>query len=63
MSASIFDFIQSVLLLEDPDGLSEGQRAERRFSLSCACSSTTGPVMAKGLEDTAFLPLLPTCSC
>jgi (1->4)-alpha-D-glucan 1-alpha-D-glucosylmutase len=52
-SGSIFDFIQSVLLLEDPDGLDDAQRAERRLFVM-RLQQFTGPVMAKGLEDTAF---------
>src|SRR5215831_7735023 len=52
-SESIFDFIQSVLLLEDPAGLDEAQRAERRMFVM-RLQQFTGPVMAKGLEDTAF---------
>ena len=50
---SIFDFLQHVLLLEDPEGIDNAQRAERReFIMSF--QQFTGPVMAKGLEDTAF---------
>ena len=50
---SIFDFLESVLLLEDPEGLDDVQLGERRqFIMSL--QQFTGPVMAKGLEDTAF---------
>jgi (1->4)-alpha-D-glucan 1-alpha-D-glucosylmutase len=52
-SGSIFDFIQSVLLLEDPAGVDEAQRAERRMFVM-RLQQFTGPVMAKGVEDTAF---------
>ncbi len=61
MSASIFDFIQSVLLLEDPDGLGEGQHAERRLFV-LRLQQYTGQVMAKGLEDTAFYRFYPLAS-
>ncbi len=60
-SESIFDFLQSLLLLEDPDGIDAGQRAERRqFVMSL--QQFTGPVMAKGLEDTAFYRRAPLAS-
>jgi (1->4)-alpha-D-glucan 1-alpha-D-glucosylmutase len=58
---SIFDFLQSVLLLEDPDGIDDAQRTERReFIMSL--QQFTGPVMAKGLEDTAFYRHFPLSS-
>jgi (1->4)-alpha-D-glucan 1-alpha-D-glucosylmutase len=58
---SIFDFLQSVLLLEDPEGIDIAQRAERReFILSF--QQFTAPVMAKGLEDTAFYRHFPLSS-
>ena len=61
MSESIFDFIASVLLLQDPEGINESQRAERRdFVMSF--QQFTGPVMAKGIEDTAFYRVYPLAS-
>ena len=61
MSTSYFDFIASVLLLEDPQGLSEDSRqARRRFVLKL--QQVTGPVTAKGLEDTAFYRFYPLAS-
>ena len=61
MSPSFFDFIASVLLLDDPDGLSDEARAERRqFVLKV--QQVTGPVMAKGWEDTAFYRYYPLAS-
>ena len=58
---SVFDFLQSVLLLEDPEGIDIAQRAERReFILSF--QQFTSPVMAKGLEDTAFYRHSPLSS-
>lgn len=60
-SPSIFDFIGSILLLEDPEGLSTDQRAERRdFVMSF--QQLTGPVTAKGMEDTAFYRYYPLSS-
>jgi len=58
---AVFDFIRSVLLLEDPADVTEEQRAERRrFVLKL--QQVTGPVMAKGLEDTAFYRYYPLAS-
>jgi (1->4)-alpha-D-glucan 1-alpha-D-glucosylmutase len=59
MDASLFDFIASVLLLEHPEGLDEAARAER-LDFVMRFQQLTGPVTAKGLEDTAsyrFHPL------
>jgi (1->4)-alpha-D-glucan 1-alpha-D-glucosylmutase len=55
---SLFDFVRSVLLLDDPEGLSEAQRAERH-EFVLRFQQLTGPVMAKGLEDTAFYRYSP----
>jgi (1->4)-alpha-D-glucan 1-alpha-D-glucosylmutase len=52
VDASLFDFIGSVLLLEPPEGLDEAGRAER-LDFVLRFQQLTGPVMAKGLEDTA----------
>lgn len=61
MSPSFFDFIASVLLLEEPEGLSEESRRERQqFVLKF--QQFTGPVTAKGLEDTAFYRYFPLAS-
>ncbi len=60
-SGSVFDFIQDVLLLNDPDGISEAERAERRLFVM-RFQQLTGPVMAKGLEDTAFYRYAPLLS-
>ena len=53
ISASIFDFIRNVLLLRFPDNMPCEHKPEwldfvKRFQ------QITGPVMAKGVEDTAF---------
>ena len=61
MSHSFFDFIASVLLLEEPAGLTKESRAERRQFVS-KFQQFTGPVTAKGLEDTAFYRYFPLAS-
>src|SRR5262249_1160334 len=53
VSESIFDFLRSILLLQDPEGLDQAQIAERR-DFVLRFQQLTGPVAAKGLEDTAF---------
>jgi (1->4)-alpha-D-glucan 1-alpha-D-glucosylmutase len=61
MAASVFDFIASVLLLEHPPTLSDEQAAERRqFALKF--QQVSGPVAAKGVEDTAFYRYYPLAS-
>jgi len=61
ISRSIFDFIGSLLLLEDPEGLREEQIAERR-NFVLRFQQLTGPMMAKGMEDTAFYRYFPLAS-
>jgi (1->4)-alpha-D-glucan 1-alpha-D-glucosylmutase len=52
-SPSIFDFIASVILHADPPRLGEAAiRARREFTMKF--QQLTAPVMAKGVEDTAF---------
>jgi len=58
---SIFEFIESVLLLEDPPGLSEEQIRYRR-DFVMRFQQLTGPVKAKGEEDTAFYRYYPLAS-
>lgn len=53
ISASVFDFVRDVLLLRFPDSMNEAHKPlwldfVKRFQ------QITGPVMAKGVEDTAF---------
>lgn len=55
---SIFDFIRSLLLLESPHGLSEAEQDERSNFVR-RFQQLTGPVMAKGLEDTAAYRYFP----
>ena len=52
-SASIFDFVRNTLLLHWPDELDEDARREHA-SFVMKFQQLTGPVMAKGVEDTAF---------
>ena len=58
INASLFDFIASVLLRQDPPGLTEAQLEERR-TLVTRFQQLTGPVVAKGVEDTAFYRHMP----
>ncbi|HEX8243496.1 MAG TPA: malto-oligosyltrehalose synthase [Longimicrobium sp.] len=53
VSGSLYDFIRDVLLLEWPEELDDEARQEHaRFVMKF--QQLTGPVMAKGVEDTAF---------
>ncbi len=52
-SASIFDFVRDVLLLRWPDTLDPDAR-EEHASFVMKFQQLTGPVMAKGVEDTSF---------
>ena len=61
MSASLFDFLRQLLLCEDPEGLDEHQRAERR-DFVLRLQQLTSPVTAKGIEDTAFYRYFPLAS-
>lgn len=61
LSETIFDFIRGVLLLETPSGLNVFQQAERH-DFVMRFQQLTGPVMAKGLEDTAFYRCYPLAS-
>ncbi len=58
---SVFDYIQSVLLLEHPPTVTDEHAAERReFALKL--QQVSGPVTAKGVEDTAFYRYYPLAS-
>src|SRR5262245_1534837 len=67
VSASIFDFIESLLLLRDsewverPEIIDDGGRRERR-EFVMRFQQLTGPVAAKGIEDTAFYRFHPLAS-
>lgn len=53
IDASLFAFLQRALLLELPEGLDAGDR-EQFETFVLKFQQTTGPVQAKGLEDTSF---------
>src|SRR5262249_52887419 len=61
ISSSTFDFIESLLLLRDPEGIDEDGRRERR-EFVMRFQQLTGPVAAKGIEDTAFYRFYPLAS-
>ena len=61
ISESVFDFIESVLLLQHPEGLDDLQKAERRHFIM-SFQQLSAPVMAKGMEDTAFYRYYPLLS-
>ena len=61
ISESVFSFIQSVLLLEHPSGVDDTQRAERKM-FAMRFQQLSSPVMAKGVEDTAFYRYYPLAS-
>lgn len=52
-AASIFDFIGDILLQRHPANISEDDRLGRA-TLVRKFQQTSGPVMAKGMEDTAY---------
>jgi (1->4)-alpha-D-glucan 1-alpha-D-glucosylmutase len=60
-NAAVFDFIRDVLLLESPPDLDEAGRHERELFVG-RCQQVTSPVMAKGIEDTAFYRYFPLAS-
>jgi (1->4)-alpha-D-glucan 1-alpha-D-glucosylmutase len=53
ISASVFDFVRDVLLLRFPETLVAEQR-QAWLDFVLRFQQITGPVMAKGVEDTAF---------
>jgi (1->4)-alpha-D-glucan 1-alpha-D-glucosylmutase len=53
LEESVFNFLRDILLLRFPENLDDEARAEHaHFVLKF--QQSTGPIMAKGLEDTAF---------
>src|SRR5262249_25675901 len=52
-AAAVFDFVRAVLLLNYPEGASAEDRAEWN-NFVMRFQQTSSPVMAKGVEDTAF---------
>lgn len=61
MPQSLFEFISSVLLLEFPPGLEEDQQLKWRDWV-LRFQQVTGPVTAKGMEDTSFYRYYPLLS-
>ena len=61
LSETTFNFLQSVLLLEHPEGLDETAQAER-LAFTLHFQQLTSPVMAKGFEDTALYRYCPLVS-
>jgi (1->4)-alpha-D-glucan 1-alpha-D-glucosylmutase len=55
---AVFDFVRNVLLLHHPPGLTPQAIAEREI-LAGKFQQVTSPVMAKGVEDTAFYVWVP----
>ena len=60
-SESIFDMIGSLLLLRNPEGVTDEDAIERRLFVM-RFQQLTGPVMAKGVEDTACYRYFPLAS-
>lgn len=61
LPAPVFDYIASVLLLEHPPTITDEQATDRReFALKF--QQVSGPVTAKGVEDTAFYRYYPLAS-
>jgi (1->4)-alpha-D-glucan 1-alpha-D-glucosylmutase len=52
-SVSLFDFVRDVLLLRAPDTADDAYRSDQRAFIQ-KFQQLTPPVMAKGVEDTAF---------
>ena len=52
-SAAVFDFIANILLLRTGDTFVSADNYRRRLRFTLKFQQLTGPVMAKGLEDTA----------
>jgi (1->4)-alpha-D-glucan 1-alpha-D-glucosylmutase len=53
LSGSIFNFVRDMLLLRYPEGATDEDRAEQQRFVG-KFQQVTAPVMAKGMEDTAF---------
>jgi (1->4)-alpha-D-glucan 1-alpha-D-glucosylmutase len=53
LSATVFGFLENVLLLQYPDHFEEAERKEW-LDFVMRFQQMTGPIMAKGVEDTAF---------
>lgn len=56
--SSLFDFIRNILLREHPPNLTDNQISDRE-NFVYRFQQLTGPVMAKGIEDTFFYRFYP----
>ena len=61
LAPAAFDFLRDVLLLENPAHVFAGQR-EARLAFVLRWQQFTGPIVAKGLEDTALYVYHPLLS-
>ncbi len=61
VNRSLFQFIEDVLLLRDPDGV-DAAATEARRDFVLRAQQLTGPIAAKGVEDTAFYRYFPLLS-
>jgi (1->4)-alpha-D-glucan 1-alpha-D-glucosylmutase len=61
LDSSSFDFVRDVLLLQDADHLFAEQR-EARLAFVMRWQQFTGPIVAKGLEDTVLYVYCPLLS-
>jgi (1->4)-alpha-D-glucan 1-alpha-D-glucosylmutase len=61
LSAACFDFVREVLLLENPPQVLADQR-EARLNFVMRWQQFTGPIVAKGFEDTALYVYHPLLS-
>jgi (1->4)-alpha-D-glucan 1-alpha-D-glucosylmutase len=61
LPAACFDFLSDVLLLASPDHVRASQR-ELRLAFVSRWQQITGPIVAKGLEDTALYVYFPLAS-
>ncbi len=61
VDGSVIDFVRDVLLLEQPPSLDEAGQEERDFFIG-RFQQVSSPVMAKGVEDTAFYRYVPLVS-
>ncbi len=61
LDAACFDFLRDVLLLENPPYVFAGQR-EARLAFIMRWQQFTGPIVAKGVEDTALYVYHPLLS-
>ncbi|HEY4184242.1 MAG TPA: malto-oligosyltrehalose synthase [Polyangia bacterium] len=61
INRSLFDFLEEVLLQREQEGMDAQQRQARR-DFTLRFQQLTGPVTAKGVEDTAFYRFFPLAS-